>query len=116
MASSSDIQADETTSLLHSRRASQSTPVAPAFPHFKRTAFAVVLIIFVCEIGDFMTRAPWVRILESILCERYYDGQKSLSSSGPIPENLCKVAPVQDELAQLTGVDIALQYIPSAYY
>jgi hypothetical protein len=76
--------------------------------------FIIILCIFLLEIGDFLQRAPWLRILEDNVCRSYY---RSIESSGidfskPIPEDLCKVAPVQAKLAMLKGWDSMFSCIP----
>lgn len=61
-----------------------------------------------------MQRAPFLRIVEDAVCREYYEGvaPKEIDLSLPIPEEDCKIAPVQSELAWLKGIDMTVSCIP----
>ena len=94
-----------------------------SIPRTRQSIFVITIIIlsvFLIEIGDFMQRAPWLRILEDIVCNSYYRSIDSNSNpnpryidfSQPIPEDECKIAPVQAKLAMLKGWDLMFSCIP----
>jgi MFS family permease len=74
-----------------------------------------VLSLFLIEIGDYMQRAPWIRILEANVCRTYYLSSPvvGLDPSKPIPEARCKIEAVQAELAMLKGWDLMFSCLPS---
>ncbi|KAE9362765.1 MFS general substrate transporter [Stipitochalara longipes BDJ] len=73
-----------------------------------------IALAFFIEIGDYMLRAPLMRIFEGIICRSYYE---SITPSGkelsiPIPEEKCKIPFVQSELAMLKGWEMTFSCIP----
>jgi hypothetical protein len=111
---------DETTSLLAgtSDNARDPPPDYPAkpdlHPHFLRVAIICIMCIFLVEVGDFMQRAPLMRIMEDIICRRYYESalNAGIDLSLPIPEKDCKGPVVQSELAMVRGWDATFSCIP----
>ena len=91
---------------------SPSPPKQP--PRVFRVVFLCVLSIFLIEIGDFMQRAPWTRILEDIVCRSHF-GTHSRRWEPEIPEQECKVAPVQAQVAMLKGWDLSFSCIPAIF-
>lgn len=68
----------------------------------KVTLFAMVLAV---EVGFAFLEGPMVRIMEAIACRQYY-GQTDptkIGANGQVPEEMCKVAEVQAELAAVKG-------------
>jgi hypothetical protein len=51
-----------------------------------------------------MAIVPMTRILEDILCHRYYDGLQGRRGDGDIDEGLCKTDGIQSEIAYLLGI------------
>lgn len=93
---------------------STAPSVAPDHPKFLRVVIVSIICVFLIELGDYMLRAPFMRILEDAVCRAYF---KSVAPSGvdlalPIPEEDCKIAPVQSELANLKGWDLTFSCIP----
>jgi len=80
---------------------------------FMVAAICIALAFFV-EIGDYMLRAPLMRILEAIICRSYYESTTpiGIDLSIPIPEGKCKIPFVQSELAMLRGWDGTFSCIP----
>lgn len=77
-----------------------------------RPAIFCTLIYLLMGIGYFISAAPQLRLLESIICQQYYEGSESSASEAGIPEHLCKEGPVQAALAQLLGWQSFFDNIP----
>ncbi|TGJ78963.1 hypothetical protein E0Z10_g9802 [Xylaria hypoxylon] len=75
-----------------------------------QTRFAIV-----SEIGEYLYTAPRVRLFESVSCTRYYLGHDPsvVRPDGSVPESLCKVNPVQDEVASVLGWQLFFDSIPA---
>jgi MFS family permease len=87
-------------------------------PKFLKVVFIVLASLFFISIGDYMNRAPWMRIQEDIVCRAYYRHTFPHEFEGPfdpIPEDRCKVPDVQSKLAMLRGWDQTLSCIPSIF-
>ena len=110
---------DASTALLqdYSESREETLPPSSSPPrhrHYVRViALSLVAAIFI-EVGDFMERAPMMRLMEDILCRKYYESTAPLGThiTLPIPEQECKIPAVQGELAMLKGWDAALACIP----
>jgi len=83
-------------------------------PNFVVVATVIIISIFLVEIGDYMMRAPLARILENIVCRKYYESTSSFIIL-PIPEEDCKIGSIQGELAMLKGWDITFSCIPGLF-
>ncbi|KAF3904137.1 hypothetical protein AA313_de0204041 [Arthrobotrys entomopaga] len=79
------------------------------------TIILFIVILFVFDFADSMFQAPIVRIYEDIICRNYFDiHQPEMNHSGrQIPEEQCKIAPVQKELALIRGMEPVFDAIPS---
>lgn len=75
-------------------------------------AILCTLMYLLMGIGYFISTAPQLRLLESIICQQYYEGSESSGSEAGIPEHLCKEGPVQAALAQLLGWQSFFDNIP----
>jgi hypothetical protein len=100
-------------------REEQPPPVStpPRHRHYVRViALSLVAAIFI-EVGDFMERAPMLRIMEDILCRKYFESTAPFGAhiTLPIPEEKCKIPEVRGELAMLNGWDAALSCIPGLF-
>jgi hypothetical protein len=101
--------------------ASTETP-APA--GFTRNALLTVVtvsaILFILEVGNYMSMAPQRAIFEQIVCEGYYfaaNGEtpaadRNLLSGGDAIDERCKIEPVQSEVAFVNGWLDTFQMIP----
>lgn len=75
----------------------------------KKIGFRLKLILFMMilavDIGFAFLEGPMVRILESIACRQYFAGvdPSKIGVNGNVPEDQCKVAEVQAELAAVKG-------------
>lgn len=77
-----------------------------------RPAILCTLIYLLMGIGYFISAAPQLRLLESIICRQYYEGSEFWASEARIPEHRCKEGPVQAALAQLLGWQSFFDNIP----
>ncbi len=75
----------------------------------------VIVIAVVSDIGESLYAAPRVRLFESSVCTRYYmqEDPSLVHRPGDVPEHLCKVNPVQDELASVLGWQLFFDSIPA---
>ncbi|KAJ9498436.1 hypothetical protein H2202_006123 [Exophiala xenobiotica] len=76
----------------------------------------VIIIAVVSDIGESLYAAPRVRLFESVVCTRYYvyeDPSLVHRHGHHVPEHLCKVNPVQDELASVLGWQLFFDSIPA---
>ncbi|KAI1421270.1 major facilitator superfamily domain-containing protein [Xylaria sp. FL1777] len=74
-----------------------------------------IVIAIVSEIGEYLYAAPRVRLFESVSCTRYYleHDPSVIRPDGSVPEALCKVNPVQDEVASILGWQLFFDSIPA---
>ncbi|KAJ5585592.1 uncharacterized protein N7459_005392 [Penicillium hispanicum] len=79
----------------------------------KVTLFAMILAV---EVGFAFLEGPMVRILESIACRQYYTqaDPSKIGANHQVPEELCKVAEVQAELAAVKGYHMFFDGLLSA--
>ncbi|KAH8588375.1 major facilitator superfamily domain-containing protein [Bisporella sp. PMI_857] len=94
----------------------EASPVRHApHPLYIRVTTIICISIFLIEIGDYLMRAPSMRMMEDIICSHYYRSHDPTrySLSIPIPEADCKIPPVQAEVAFLRGWDVTLSSLPS---
>ncbi|KAF3011126.1 hypothetical protein E8E13_011416 [Curvularia kusanoi] len=77
-------------------------------------AFALVAII---DMGAFLAEAPRTRVYEANICLRHYreTDPSVIGADGTIPENLCKVDEVQQEMAMIFGWQEMFDAIPSIF-
>ncbi|OBT74462.1 hypothetical protein VF21_06569 [Pseudogymnoascus sp. 05NY08] len=76
-------------------------------------------VMFLINFGAYMMTMPQSRIYEDIICHHYYDnlkGTSHLSLDTPIDESLCKVGPVQAELATVFAGLFVASSIPSLLF
>ncbi|KAF3902981.1 hypothetical protein ABW20_dc0105296 [Dactylellina cionopaga] len=90
-------------------------------PRISRTRRALpilvlfIIIVFIFDCSDTFLTSPLVRIYEDIICRQYYGSHQpqSYPGGGQIPEEKCKIAPVQKELAIVRGLEPVFDAIPS---
>lgn len=78
----------------------------------------VLTIVFAADLAGSISKAPLIRIYESIICNEYYkDADPSLlSENAHVEERHCKVATVQEELALLRGWQEFFDYLPGKFH
>lgn len=90
----------------------------------ERLTLWFMLIVLLVSLGDQLQESPETRILESVICYRYYeqeDPSKLLvgrdavgpGAIGGVPEMLCKADEVQSQLALLKGWQLLFISVPS---
>ncbi|KFY83753.1 hypothetical protein V500_09918, partial [Pseudogymnoascus sp. VKM F-4518 (FW-2643)] len=98
------------------RQRKPSVSVLPTL-HNPRLIIALLTgVMFLINFGAYMMTMPASRIYEDIICHHYYDslsGTSHLSLDTPIDEALCKVGPVQAELATVFGGLFVASSVPS---
>lgn len=73
-----------------------------------------VLMVFAFDFGAYLNIAPQTRIFEGIVCRNYYDKHEpGRFAPGEIPEDQCKIKPVQAEVAFVQGLMSSFEAIPS---
>jgi len=103
---------DETIPLLGGQGAGSSSINATVK---RRTFLIIVACIVIIDLGSWGAVAPAAQILEGIICREYYEaGQDDPTKAMQLLSGYdCKIAPVQNELAFLTGWFDTIFTIPS---
>jgi MFS family permease len=92
-------------------------PPAPT-PKKKRSWTLLVGLIVLCigilDTGAFLAEPPKTRVYESNICIRYYQrvDPSKIQADGTVPEALCKVDEVQQQLAMIFGWQDTFDAIP----
>jgi hypothetical protein len=98
-------------------RTSTSRHISTSAHSTKFASFVVAICVlsnFCVEVGDFLMRAPFIRILEAILCRQYWqEHDPGRFPAGEIDEKWCKVASVQADLSMLKGWDLLFSCLPT---
>ena len=78
----------------------------------------VLTIVFAADLAGSISKAPLIRIYESITCSEYYRiaDPSLLGENGHVEERYCKVATVQEELALLRGWQEFFDYLPGKFH
>ncbi|GAW18397.1 hypothetical protein ANO14919_078720 [Xylariales sp. No.14919] len=97
-------QQDETTSLLPQQQPRPTRHSPRALPTIISTAVAILTL----NIGSHIAMVPTVAILESIICQKFYEN----APITPIGDQ-CKVEAVQSEVAYINGWKDAFEMIPA---
>jgi hypothetical protein len=128
----------ESSPLLDARHPIDGTPIeqnasgAPSYGSYIRDTFRVVtthvakfqvlyyiaIFSFIVDVSFMMMIAPMARLTELGICRRHFliADPSVIDPDGSIPEILCKIKPVQETLAKLSGVLTMLAMIPSKYH
>ena len=77
-------------------------------------------MLLLVSLGDYLSRAPWLRILEDVLvvCREHYGSpfpNELENPYDPIPEDSCKHPDIQSRPACLQGWDQTFACIPSIF-
>lgn len=94
----------------------ESTTIHP-HRHLTHVVVVILVSIFLLELGDYMMRAPSMRVLEDIICRKFYESTTPFDSpiTRPIPEHKCKVPSVQVKVAMVKGWNEALSCMPAIF-
>lgn len=102
--------------------AAANPPASFAPGHRTRCTWPWIYVVLTCiaiaivsEIGEYLFMAPRVRLFESVSCERYYieHDPSVIQPDGSVLEYLCKVNPIQDEVAFVLGWQLFFDSIPA---
>lgn len=93
---------------------------ASLWPAPRPRCYVLVLvlgIVFATELASSVSKAPLIRVFESIICREYYEraNPKLLFENRNIDEQQCKNAAVQQELALLRGWRDFYDYLPGLF-
>lgn len=72
-------------------------------------------IVISANIADYLSKAPKIRLFESIICSKHWLqlDPSVVRGDGSVPEALCKVDVVQDQLASILGWQLFFDAIPA---
>lgn len=75
----------------------------------------VLSIAIISDFSESMFTAPRIRLYESVICAEFFSraDPSLVGPDGNVPERLCKVVPVQEELATLLGWQSFIDSIPA---
>ncbi|KAF2743274.1 MFS general substrate transporter [Sporormia fimetaria CBS 119925] len=75
----------------------------------------IFLLVAIIDIGAFLAEAPKTRVYEANLCVRYYEkhDRSVIRKDGTVPEKLCKVNEIQQDMAMIVGWQGLFESIPS---
>ncbi|TDZ21198.1 MFS efflux pump atnC [Colletotrichum orbiculare MAFF 240422] len=87
-----------------------------AHPLYPRAAVTTFIILFIASIGGALISTPEVRLLEMAVCRDYYREHDPRVIGHPplsyIDEQLCKLSPIQSNLAYLQATRSLIMTIP----
>ncbi|KAL8744132.1 MAG: hypothetical protein Q9190_003592 [Brigantiaea leucoxantha] len=84
----------------------------------QRHVLGLVMVALVLVNFSFnVTEAAWVRLYESVICHSFYAiaDPSVIGKDGKIAERLCKIGPVQEELALLQGWQTFVNTLPGLF-
>ncbi|KAK7538922.1 hypothetical protein IWX46DRAFT_235141 [Phyllosticta citricarpa] len=120
-------ETDEVSPLLATGAASDINSPSPSrvtlnrrAAHWPYAALLCGLLSLVADLGDGITAAPEVRLLEMAVCRDHYRAHEPRLIGPPplsyVPENYCKVKDIQVELAYLRAVLKILTTVPGYFH
>lgn len=79
-----------------------------------RSVYLLLIVVAGLDSCMYMINLPLTRVYESIACYHYYSANEPYRypNPGSIPEILCKVEPVQQELALVRGFEFLCMSLP----
>ncbi len=111
MAINDESAGDEQTPLIHPDEPTATSHVIPQTRSPRAIVLLLALMAFVLIFGDWLLLVPSTRIYEDIICHHYYDNledQRHVSLTEKIDEKLCKLDPIQSELAIImAGINVS---------
>ena len=96
---------------------------APKKLNIEFVSFLLLVIIALASTADGISYTPLTRVFESIVCYKYWEqhdpsklslprSQLGPGAIGGVPEEFCKVAPIQSEVALIKGWQIFFDGLP----
>ncbi|KAE8392302.1 major facilitator superfamily domain-containing protein [Aspergillus alliaceus] len=100
-----------------SSRCEDDLALHPKAPLKKGRLSIFVICVLLVTFGDFAVLSiniPLTRLYESIICYQYYEQSdpSRIDPGGNVPEQWCKIAPVQGDVALIRGYEALFTYIP----
>ena len=94
----------------------EADPLLPqpvSLPWIYFVALCIVVII-TADMANSLVQAPRIRLYESIVCTRYYAANEPslVGKDGSVPEELCKLNLIQDEITMVLGWQIMFENVP----
>ena len=86
--------------------------------HCQYHVLALILsIVFVTNLATSLSKAPLMRVFESIICQNHYERADAsfIGQNGNVDEQHCKISAVQQELALLRGWQDFFDYLPGLF-
>ncbi|KAL8820713.1 MAG: hypothetical protein Q9191_007459 [Dirinaria sp. TL-2023a] len=73
--------------------------------------------VFLTDLANSVSKAPLMRVFESIICQNHYAGPNAgfIGRAGNVDEQHCKISPVQQELALLRAWLDFFDYLPGLF-
>lgn len=80
-----------------------------------RVVIVIAAVIITANMGDYLSKAPRIRLYESIICSNHWLSidPSVIRDDGSVPEALCKVDVVQDRLAKILGWQQFFDSVPA---
>ncbi|KAK9439183.1 Major facilitator superfamily domain, general substrate transporter [Metarhizium brunneum] len=108
------LDADDFSEELHPFLPSQSARQKLRFTSTKYHIYLLFFILAGLDSTVFVLNLPLTRVYESIACYQYFSTHEPgrFSNPGSIPEQECKIASVQEELARVKGIEFLFMMVP----
>lgn len=109
-----DDEGSEHLPFLDSSHSAETTTSFPRGRFQLYTLGIIIVLVFLFNFSGSLTGASTLRIYESIICHSYYKNTdpSRIGDGGLVDEQHCKVDPVQEELAVLTGGESFFNTLP----
>ena len=80
-----------------------------------KVIYICILFLFLVELGAVLMAPARLRMLEATICRRFYSRENPhlIGVDDNVPEKLCKVDPVQEELYFISGMKLSIDGIVS---
>jgi hypothetical protein len=77
-----------------------------------------IIILVLMQIATSIAGAPYLRLLESVVCQNYYDKNDPsvIGQDGAIPESSCKKACVQEAVALIQTLQQVFNFFGGSIY
>ncbi|KAI9690975.1 MAG: hypothetical protein M1822_008595 [Bathelium mastoideum] len=107
-------QRDEQSEPLSSAEGTNGNSLTPR-THYARVILLIAAVVVALEGGELLIVNPLIRMFEAILCRKHYDNNDPsvIGRDGWVPEQLCKIEPVESGVALLLGWQTFFDYLPS---
>jgi hypothetical protein len=87
-------------------------PESSSSKHALRVIVLIATVTLISDLAGYAAVAPQLQLFEEIICRQYYTTIGALSAHDQLDRELCKIEPVQSELALINGWTDTFQTIP----